>query len=154
MNVFTYGSLMFPEVWSRASGDGGAGIPAALADHEVRALRGHSYPVMIPVPGAVARGVLYQNVSPAAVARLDEFEGSFYVRREVSLIPENGVEPVSAWTYLAAAPDHPAILSDPWDAAAFREQHLRSFLAEDPGFESGSGPPVRGAVSDLEKTLE
>lgn len=154
MNVFTYGSLMFPEVWRRAAGEEGRGTRAALADHEVRALRGHSYPVMIPIPGAQAGGVLYQNVSEAAIARLDDFEGPFYVRREVSVISENGTETFPAWTYLAAAPEHPSILPDRWDAEAFRREHLRFFLTEDPGFQPGSRPPVRGAVSDSEKSLE
>lgn len=139
MNVFTYGSLMFPEVWERVTGLTSPGHAATLADYTARRIRGQTYPALVAEPGKVTAGVLYLDVPPEAIARLDAFEGSFYDRIPVQVRPEDGTE-VSAWVYLAGAGAGPDILPETWDAAWFARDGLKTFLRQDPGFsDSGRG---------------
>ena len=136
MNIFTYGSLMFPEVWERVTGLTGRGTPARLADHAARRIRGQSYPALVAAPGEVTAGILYQNVPPDAVTRLDDFEGAFYDRIRVGVEVADGAA-TSAWVYRAARQDDPDILPAPWQAGCFEREHLPRFLREDPGFSGG-----------------
>lgn len=133
MNLFTYGSLMFPEVWNRVTGQPLTGQPATLPGHAARRLRGESYPVLVPDPSSKTCGILYTHISPEAMHRLDQFEGRFYDRVTVSVLTEDG-KAQEAWTYRAANPTHPDILSEPWEAEVFVRTHLPTFLEEDPGF--------------------
>lgn len=137
MDLFTYGSLMFPEVWERVTGLCGAGQPASLADHAARRIRGQTYPALVKAAGESTEGVLYADVSPEAVARLDAFEGHFYERVMVGVSVGDGAK-TSAWVYRAAQPDDPEILEEGWDPERFQRDHLARFLRDDPGF-SGTG---------------
>lgn len=136
MNLFTYGSLMFPEVWERVTGLSGPGAPACLADHAARRIRGQTYPALVASAGDLTEGVLYQEVTPEAVARLDAFEGPFYDRVMVGVMLPDGAA-TSAWVYRASRQDDPDILPEPWQAGCFRRDHLRQFLHDDPGFSGG-----------------
>ena len=131
MTIFTYGSLMFPEVWEKVTGLTVAGVPAVLADHAARRIRGQSYPVLQAEAGARVRGVLYVGVPPDAVARLDEFEGAFYDRVPVAVRLEQGGATASAWVYRAARPEDPDILPEAWVAEHFARESLARFLQEE-----------------------
>jgi gamma-glutamylcyclotransferase (GGCT)/AIG2-like uncharacterized protein YtfP len=133
MNLFTYGSLMFPEVWERVTGLCGAGQPASLADHAARRIRGQTYPALVTGVGESTEGVLYADVTPEAVARLDAFEGPFYERVMVGVSLGDGAA-TRAWVYRAALPDDPDILAECWDPERFQREHLGRFLQDDPGF--------------------
>jgi hypothetical protein len=133
MNLFTYGSLMFPEVWQRVTGLSAPGEEAVLQGHVARRIRGQSYPALVQEAGAETSGVLYRGVSGEAVARLDAFEGSFYERVEVGVVLGDGTR-CCAWAYRAGREDDPDILLERWDAAGFAARGLAVFLQEDPGF--------------------
>lgn len=135
MNVFTYGSLMFPEVWRRVTGGSLVGQPARLREFEARAIRGQTYPALVFIPGAMTEGVVYSGVDAEAVARLDVFEGNFYQRQTVRVETEAGKgEELEAQVYVAILADHPDILPERWRAKEFRDRHLAGFLRTDPGF--------------------
>lgn len=133
MNIFTYGSLMFPEVWEKVTGLNAPGMAATLDGHVACRIRGQSYPVLRKEQGGLVSGVLYKTVPPEAVARLDVFEGSFYERVPVTVGTKEG-RPQPAWVYRAARPDHPDILPERWEAGRFARDGLPSFLRDDPGF--------------------
>ena len=94
MHVFTYGSLMFPEVWLRVTGQPGVALAARLDGYARYAVSGVSYPGIVAELGSVA-GVLYLDVTPEALARLDRFEGNEYLRREVVVTYENDIQLVA-----------------------------------------------------------
>ncbi len=132
MNIFTYGSLMFPDVWRRVTGLMEPGGAATLADHAARRIRGQSYPALVQEPGTVVDGVIYRGVTPEAVAALDAFEGSFYRRIAVDVHTADGpTEP--AWVYLASEAGDPDILPEAWEAGRFARESLTDFLRADPG---------------------
>lgn len=131
--VFAYGTLMFPAVWQKVTGEDLPSRPAQLPNCAARRLRGQTYPVLVPQGGACTAGVLYEGVSAAALARLDVFEGDFYVRRSRQVSCADGARR-PAWVYLAALPESPEILLESWDAESFARDSLEEFLRADSGF--------------------
>ncbi len=104
MNLFTYGTLMFPEVWARAARETCDSRKAVLRGYEARKLQGVTFPGLIEAPGVETPGLLYRKVSPEAMVRLDAYEDDFYVRIPVTVeLDEGGTE--EAQVYLIA-PEH------------------------------------------------
>ena len=98
-SLFTYGSLMFPQIWQRVVSGRYACAPATLDDHARYAVRGASYPGMVRQAGERVAGVVYFDVDEPDIAALDAFEGSDYLRTVVTARLHNG-EAVSVETYL------------------------------------------------------
>lgn len=121
-NIFTYGSLMFDEVWCQVVTGRYPSEPALLDHHQRHALTGLSYPGVVATPGAQVAGRLYRDVSAADIARLDAFEGPEYRRDALQVVLVSG-EHVSAWTYLWLDPQR--LSGQPWETDAFR---LHEFL--------------------------
>ena len=121
-NIFTYGSLMFDEVWRQVVSGRYRSEPARLEHHQRHALTGLSYPGVVPAPGVEVAGRLYLDVSADDMARLDAFEGAEYRRDALQVLRSNG-ELVSAWTYLWLDPQR--LSGQPWRSEAFG---LREFL--------------------------
>ncbi len=142
MNLFAYGSLMFPEVWNRVTGLTTPGTPVRLTDHAARRLRDVNYPALIYAAGEETNGVLYADITPPVLAALDAFEGAFYERVMLGVLEEQG-SATSAWVYRAASPRHPDILPERWEAPRFEREHLREFLRDDPGFSPSSSGQSR-----------
>lgn len=125
MNVFTYGSLMFDQVWSRVVRGNYRRAEAVLPGHERRAVRGETYPGVIAAPGASVAGVVYFDVAAADLARLDDFEGSPYERRSVVL--ELAGQELPAEVYLIRDPGR--LEDSPWDVAGFERAGIFEFLS-------------------------
>jgi gamma-glutamylcyclotransferase (GGCT)/AIG2-like uncharacterized protein YtfP len=125
--LFTYGSLMFPAVWRRVSGEKNPASPASLEGWVARRVIGDIFPVLVAAPGHTTRGLVYHNVSDLAQKRLDAFEGSLYRRVNVVVTLDDGGA-LEADTY-ALAPAFAARASDVlWEAAAFEKNDLQRFL--------------------------
>jgi gamma-glutamylcyclotransferase (GGCT)/AIG2-like uncharacterized protein YtfP len=127
--LFTYGTLMFEPVRRLHSRRALAAEPATLAGHARRALRGASYPGLVPDPSGCVPGVLLRGVSPALLARLDRWEGTEYVRVPVQVTLASG-ERAPAFTYRLAARAYARALAHDWDAAAFARRDLARWLRE------------------------
>ncbi|GAG50585.1 unnamed protein product, partial [marine sediment metagenome] len=109
MDIFAYGTLMLKEIMERASGEGCTGRRALLPGYERRAVRGEVYPGIVARPGGEVDGVVYTGLSARAVERLDRFEGEPYLRSEVLVRCEDGVE-IQAWAYVVK-PEHEEMLA-------------------------------------------
>lgn len=158
---FFYGTLMHPKVLSRvidgktsstSTSTEGADentsitkgriyVPAVLADHARHKVRGVDYPAVVPEPGSSVRGVLVENLSDAAVSRLDSFEGDEYERREVHVqtVPaeqlpgassssESGARTISCQTYIWLDPAQ--LLPEEWDFETFERDSLHRWTGE------------------------
>lgn len=129
-HVFTYGSLMFPEVWQRVVRGNYRSGPARLDGHARFEIAGETYPGMVAASGAGAgvEGVLYFDVSPADMAALDAFEGAEYRRDVVRVMLESG-ETVEAGTYIYLLPQK--LSGSPWMPDAFQmERFIGSYCKE------------------------
>jgi gamma-glutamylcyclotransferase (GGCT)/AIG2-like uncharacterized protein YtfP len=128
-NLFTYGSLMFPQVWQRVVRGPYRSAAATLADHARYALAGASYPGMIAQAGGSVRGVVYFALDAQDVAALDAFEGAAYRRVQLDTELDSGGK-IMVDSYLFLLPQQ---LSDqPWDPDAFQLKHFLTTYCGDP----------------------
>lgn len=126
-HVFTYGSLMFAEVWQSVVRGRYCSEPVTLSGHARYAIRGETYPAVVPRAGATVEGVLYFNVGSDDLQRLDVFEGGDYRRDTVQVPTSAGMLAVDTYIYL----DEARLLSEPWSAQSF---DLQDFMATYCGF--------------------
>ncbi len=117
MHIFTYGSLMFPEIWQRVVRGNYVSATATLPGFARYALADDTYPGMVAQANATVEGVLYYDVAPQDLAALDAFEGSEYRREDVNVVIESG-ESVIACTYIFLAEQRLSGL--PWEPQAFQ----------------------------------
>ena len=118
-NIFTYGSLMFAEVWTRVVAADYRSVRARLEGHARFEVRDQTYPGMVPDANSQVAGVLYLDVDDADLARLDHFEGDDYVRSVLEVICEDGTAR-AAETYVYRRPD--CLLKTSWQPEAFAMQ--------------------------------
>jgi gamma-glutamylcyclotransferase (GGCT)/AIG2-like uncharacterized protein YtfP len=121
MNVFTYGSLMFPEVWQRVVRGSYRSATGVVADCARYAIDRETYPGMVHERGANVSGIVYFDVDARDLAALDVFEGSDYERETVE-VRLAGIQTVPAETYFYLAKAH--LLESPWDPEAFQMQRF------------------------------
>ncbi|MEO8937835.1 MAG: gamma-glutamylcyclotransferase family protein [Burkholderiaceae bacterium] len=121
MNVFTYGSLMFPEVWSLVVTGDYRSMQARLDGHARFAIDGETYPGMVVTADAGVTGVVYLNVDDDDLARLDAFEGDEYRRDAVTIVGSDGTTHV-AQAYLYLLEDR--LLASAWKPDAFAMQRF------------------------------
>jgi gamma-glutamylcyclotransferase (GGCT)/AIG2-like uncharacterized protein YtfP len=122
MHIFTYGSLMFPQVWQRVVRGVYHTVPADLGDYARRAIDGVNYPAIVPQQGEKVVGVVYLDVTLQDVAALDAFEGDEY-RRDTVRVTLAGGDEVDAGTYVYLLPHK--LSGVPWQREEF---HLDRFL--------------------------
>ncbi|TFW07117.1 gamma-glutamylcyclotransferase [Oxalobacteraceae bacterium OM1] len=119
-HVFTYGSLMFPEVWERVVRGRYRSAAAELPGHARFALAGETYPGVVLQPGSVVRGVLYFDVDAADLAALDAFEGEEYQRTTVTVDADG--QCYEAGTYLYLLPQK--LSAAAWEPESFQMQRF------------------------------
>jgi gamma-glutamylcyclotransferase (GGCT)/AIG2-like uncharacterized protein YtfP len=126
MNVFSYGSLMFPEVWQKIVRHEYQSSAGTIHGFRRLCVRDGNYPALVISPRAQPIvGRLYLDVRADDVARLDHFETDEYVR--VAVITTVDGKAKAAQAYLAVNVD--ALMSIEWDATAFEKTGLPEFLA-------------------------
>ena len=127
--MFAYGSLCFPELVEALLGLAVEPEPARLEGWQRVGVRGASYPGLRAALGASTEGVLYRNLGPEELARLDAFEGELYERR--SLIVQAGGAAVAAEVWVV----RPSLLhrlgDEPWSPAGFASAHLHEWVRHD-----------------------
>jgi gamma-glutamylcyclotransferase (GGCT)/AIG2-like uncharacterized protein YtfP len=126
MNVFTYGSLMFPTVWTRVVRGAYRSTQASVNGFRRVAVRNHEHPALIICASAAhVTGRIYYDVSAEDAARLDHFETRNYARVAIAVtVPE---QVVVAQSYLALNIE--SLLAEDWSAAAFEQHGLAIFNA-------------------------
>lgn len=133
-NIFTYGSLMFDPVWTRVVRGCYQSCPATLTGYQRLAVKGEEYPVAIPAsPEHRIRGVLYLGVTPQDVAKLDDFEGEYYIRLNTPVITDAGEIP-DADVYILRPQYRHIAAPEEWDAEHFRTIGIKAFMARYQGF--------------------
>jgi gamma-glutamylcyclotransferase (GGCT)/AIG2-like uncharacterized protein YtfP len=133
MHIFTYGSLMFPEVWTTVVHGNYERQPARLYGYQRCCIKGETYPAAIAAGlEDYIDGQLYLNVDAEDQQRLDRFEGEDYEKATAPLIlAEGGI--VMAQLYLYR--HHQRLEMREWDQAWFEREGIKQFLAEYGGFE-------------------
>ena len=97
-NFFFYGTLCHGPLLDCVLGRPASPRAAHLPDHAVNWAAGGAFPLIHPQPGAMAQGLLLENLTAAEAARLDHYEGGFgYLTRDVPV--QAGGETVTARVY-------------------------------------------------------
>jgi gamma-glutamylcyclotransferase (GGCT)/AIG2-like uncharacterized protein YtfP len=127
MNLFTYGTLMFPEIWRRVVGRDFATLSATLVGYAVYRVRNGVYPVLVAADaGSQVRGLVYQDVDAGSLARLDEYESELYDRAAV--IAFAGEQRIECETYLLPEARRSYASEERWDADRFKSEALADYL--------------------------
>ncbi len=127
MHLFTYGSLMYPPVWNRVVAGRYACCPATLAGYRRLQVRGEAYPALWPgEPGDRVTGVLYFDLQPADLGRLDRFEGEQY--EHLRVICQTDAGPQEALAYGFRAHCRALLGTADWDPAWFEREGLKAFI--------------------------
>ena len=149
--VFTYGSLMFDEVWSRIVSGHYASAPATLSGYSRFAVIGEQYPGVIPgadsgidlgtvsdtaidanTVAPMVEGVVYYGVNEADMERLDIFEGEFYNRCTEQVTVAGAM--ISAQVYVIKPAYQYLLAPEAWDIERFKQQGLEEFIERYKGF--------------------
>ncbi|TVT58222.1 MAG: gamma-glutamylcyclotransferase [Azoarcus sp. PHD] len=125
-HCFTYGSLMTPHIMFEVCGMKPAAIPATLEGHRRHPVRGEDYPGIVTTRGHAVSGMLYLDVPPAALARLDAFEGEQYQRSGVTVVDAAGRQ-LAAEAYVFRPEYADLLLPGDWDVAAFEREGRQRF---------------------------
>ncbi|MDH3649393.1 MAG: gamma-glutamylcyclotransferase [Saprospiraceae bacterium] len=135
-DLFTYGTLMVPAVWRSVVEDRYRSQTAWLSDFQRLTLKNQVYPSLIPAADQIVQGVLYLDISPDDLCRIDDFEGNMYERIGVGCTMGKN-ESVKAQTYLLRNEFHHLVSQQIWSLSKFLEQGgLDRFLEDYPGWSS------------------
>lgn len=134
MHVFTYGTLMFPEVWQAVVGRSFQSVAGNAHGYAVYHVGDAVFPGMIAVPDNVVRGVVYLDVDPDSVTRLDTFEDDFYERQALWVDCDDG-QKRAADAYIVPPYNRGVLTTEPWDRESFRASGgLEQFISRFAGF--------------------
>lgn len=135
MHVFTYGTLMFPDVWRAVAGREFASVPAHANGFAIYRVRNAVFPgIIAATPQDAVPGVVYLDVDEATIERLDRFEDDFYRRQAVDVRCSDG-RVLQADAYVVPAGQRDVLTDEPWLAAEFVARgDLERFVAGFAGF--------------------
>ncbi|VUD59011.1 hypothetical protein TDB9533_02568 [Thalassocella blandensis] len=128
--VFTYGSLMFPEVWEKIVRQPYQAEAAVLSGYERKQVKNAEYPAIYPVGAArqhtQVQGVVYFSVNSLDLKLLDDFEGPIYLRETVQISLNNTLQEAQAYV-LRAKYRHLLSRLD-WQPEYFKTQNMQAFI--------------------------
>lgn len=134
MNVFTYGSLMFSQVWAVVVAGDYRSATGRLSGFARRCVENETYPALIHgTKNDVVAGRVYFDIHPVDLLRLDRFEGVYYRRETVGVALEEG-DSVEAEVFLFKD-EYKGLLDErDWDVEWFEREGLVRFLEGYKGF--------------------
>lgn len=128
MHLFTYGTLVFPEVWQRIAVREATAERATLCGFAIYRVKDAIFPGIVRA-GEMDRvsGMLYRDLDDDTLFELDAYESDFYQRLAVSVVTEEG-ELVECQSYLVPDSRRDMLTDEPWDAQWFAEHKLAKYL--------------------------
>jgi gamma-glutamylcyclotransferase (GGCT)/AIG2-like uncharacterized protein YtfP len=135
MHVFTYGTLMFPEVWKAVAGREFKSVEGMAAGVAIHRVRNAVFPGIVEAGEQDAvRGVVYLDVDAESLVRLDLFEDDFY-RRETLWVTCDDGERRAAEAYVVPPENRAVLTNEPWRADEFVSSGgLQEFIERFQGF--------------------
>lgn len=122
---------MSPQVMTSVTGKYHPGISARLKHYQRYCITGESYPGLVKKLHGITDGILYQNIPPRTIMKLDRFEGRWYKRTRVTVELDNGKHlPAYVYRFLP----HRRLTSVIWQYQRFIEKYQRHFIKHYKGF--------------------
>ena len=131
MNLFVYGTLLFPEIRELVGGRVFRSGAAVLEGFQVKLVRNATFPGIVRVSGGAidsASGELLFDLTEREMEKFDQYEDPFYARTMVSVTLENG-SVMEGFVYEVPEERADQILSDiPWSREWFETHHYKEFV--------------------------
>ena len=128
MQLFTYGTLVFPEVWQRIAVREATAERATLAGFAIYRVKNAVFPGIVRAePTDKVSGVLYSDLDDETLFELDAYESDFYHREEVTAVTGSGKE-VACHAYVVPHSRRNMLTNEPWDSKWFAKHKLKSYL--------------------------
>lgn len=127
LSLFTYGTLVVPEVLLAVTGKSFPSTPGVLEGYSAFLVEGECFPAVAPTSGGATPGVIHLGLDKATLKYLDRFEGKLYERKRVAVRSET-LGLMSAETYVIAKDAAGKLTKKPWDVESFRDEHLEEWL--------------------------
>ncbi|MCH2115750.1 MAG: gamma-glutamylcyclotransferase [Pirellulales bacterium] len=119
MNLFTYGSLMFPEIWKRIGVANCCSMPATLYGFARYRVIDTQFPGIVRAGSAdLVRGRMYQDLNERTLARIDAYESDLYERLDVT-VQLGDAKWVACQTYVIADSRRHILSDQTWDPTDF-----------------------------------
>ena len=127
-HIFTYGSLMFHQVWSLVVEGNYGSTEATLKGYDRKGARGEVFPVLFPSSlHSQVHGIVYYDISASDLVRLDDFEGEYFFRTKEQVITEK-MGLISAYVYVLKEEYYGIISHQEWNAEHFKTADLHLFI--------------------------
>lgn len=127
MNLFTYGSLMFPEVMHALTERVFQYEDASLSGFDRYLLNGRKYPGIIENTDSRVEGRVFFDIDSTSLEILDQFENSIYERRIVEIHTISRAQ-VKARAYIVPVTAREALSELRWSADEFSRAHLANYV--------------------------
>jgi gamma-glutamylcyclotransferase (GGCT)/AIG2-like uncharacterized protein YtfP len=131
-HIFTYGSLMFNEVWGKLTKGNYRFEKGLIEGYARRCVKEEEYPAIFKANESV-RGIIYYDVNDEDLTILDDFEGEFYERTTLKAILEN-LEHITVEAYVLKNKYHDIIDDRAWNEAYFEQEGIKRFIERYKGF--------------------
>ena len=133
-NVFTYGTLMYNSVWSLVVRGNYRKTPGVIRGFVRKKVRGATYPAVYPGPEqSMVEGMIYFEVEPNDLLRLDAFEGVYYKRKALRAYLPDGLV-CDVWGYVFKNEYRHLTSIEDWDPDWFSTVGLKQFIYNYKGF--------------------
>jgi len=129
MNLFVYGTLLFPEIRNLIGGRIFESQAASITGFEIFRVKDAHYPGVIRTAPGMVTGQILGDITEEELDRFDQYEGESYQRSRIEVRVDNSGEVMDAWIYEIPEATAGEILSDEaWTKEWFAEFHHREFL--------------------------
>jgi gamma-glutamylcyclotransferase (GGCT)/AIG2-like uncharacterized protein YtfP len=126
-NLFTYGTLTFPEVWRRIDVGEFPSQRATLPGFSIYRVKDAVFPGIVRAePDDHVNGVLYLDLDDDALFELDAYESDLYDRIPVIAATDEG--PVECTAFVIPDSRRHALSNEVWDAERFEKHQLAKYL--------------------------
>ena len=136
-HVFVYGSLMYLPVWGQVVKGVYPCLNAVAQGYQRHAVPGETYPAMIENADAQVQGLVWLNLRPDDVKRLDAFEGPEYERREIEVLLNTSGDTMKAEAYIWLNPS--VLTAELWSISRFEAEGMQAFLNKHVGNWNNTG---------------
>lgn len=129
VDFFFYGTLLDAAVREAVVGRAvpdACGEPAVLEGYKRVAVRGVTYPVILPDPAGSAPGMVFRGFAPHECARLSQFEGERYDARRRRVVLEAGGTD-RPWVYVPVL--RVPALARSWSFEDWARRHRARYVA-------------------------
>nr|WP_321358653.1 gamma-glutamylcyclotransferase family protein [uncultured Draconibacterium sp.] len=127
MNVFVYGSLLFPEIADGLCGQKLNSEDASLSGYARFALKGADYPAIIKKDNSTVEGKVLLNLDENAIYLLTFYEGDEYGMAPVKVETDSGIINAVAFVWMAGN----ELLEDfDWSKEQFEAESLEFYRHE------------------------